>query len=59
MTGWAGGAGIEYAWNKHLTARIEYLHTSYGTRDFAALPRAASAVSAAMDPISLHIVFRF
>lgn len=59
VTGWTAGAGIEYAWNKHLTARIEYLHTSYRSYSFGALPAGRNAISSAMDPVNLHVAFRF
>lgn len=31
MTGWVAGVGVEYAWNKYLTARLEYLHSDFGS----------------------------
>lgn len=59
MAGWSAGAGIEYAWNKRITARIEYLHMGYGSYTFGALPTGQNRVSSAMDPLSLHVAFRF
>lgn len=59
MAGWTAGAGIEYAWNRHLTARIEYLHTSYGTYTFETLPAASNRISSSMNPLGLHVAFRF
>ncbi|MHB1207393.1 MAG: outer membrane protein [Rhodospirillaceae bacterium] len=59
MAGWTVGAGVEYAWNRHLTARVEYLHASYGTYSFETLPPATNRVSPSMDPLSLHVAFRF
>ena len=59
MAGWTAGAGVEYAWNRYLTARIEYLHTSYGAYSFATLPTATNRVSSTMDPLRLHVAFRF
>lgn len=59
IAGWTAGAGIEYAWNRYLTARIEYLHTSYGTYTFDTLPTVSNRISSSMNPLRLHIVFRF
>ena len=31
QTGWTAGAGVEYAFREHWTAKLEYLYTDFGT----------------------------
>ncbi|TDR34846.1 outer membrane protein [Aquamicrobium defluvii] len=33
-TGWAAGAGVEFAWNQHWTTKAEYLHVDLGDIPF-------------------------
>ena len=45
QTGWAAGAGIEWAFSPSLSARLEYLHYDLGTRTlFQSDPGAAGIV---------------
>jgi len=57
MVGWVAGVGVEYAWNKHFKARLQYLHSEYGSYRFGNLPTAQNRISSSMDPVNLHIVF--
>jgi outer membrane immunogenic protein len=42
-TGWAAGAGIEHAFAPNWTARVEYLHTDYGSETYFNSPLGLSA----------------
>ncbi len=59
LNGWAAGGGVEYKWNKMLTARVEYLRVEFGEERFGSLPAAAGEVSAEMDLIKFGLITRF
>lgn len=59
LNGWAAGGGVEYVWNKMLTARIEYVRVEFGDESFSSLPAAAGEVSAEMDLIKFGLITRF
>lgn len=59
LNGWAAGSGVEYVWNKTLTARFEYVHIDFGDERFNSLPTAAGEVSAEMDLIKFGLIKRF
>lgn len=59
LNGWAAGGGVEYVWNKTLTARVEYVHVEFGDESFGSLPAAAGEVSAEMDLIKFGLITRF
>lgn len=59
MVGWVAGGGVEYAWNKTLTARLEYLHSDFGSSDFATLPSGKGQLSSAMNAVNFSIITRF
>lgn len=59
MVGWVAGGGVEYAWNKKITARLEYLHSDFGSADFATLPVADSQLSSSTNAVNFSIISRF
>lgn len=59
LNGWAAGGGVEYVWNKTLTARFEYVRVEFGDESFNSLPAAASEVSAEMDLLKFGLITRF
>jgi outer membrane immunogenic protein len=59
LNGWAAGGGVEYKWNKMLTARVEYVRVEFGEESFASLPASAGDVSAQMDLIKFGLISRF
>lgn len=57
--GWAAGGGVQYAWSKTVTARIEYLHSNFGTADYGSLPLGQRRISSSVSPVTVHIALRF
>jgi outer membrane immunogenic protein len=55
-TGWAAGAGIEHAFAPNWTARLEYLHTDYGTETYFNSP---IGISADTDQVRVGINYLF
>jgi outer membrane immunogenic protein len=55
-TGWAAGAGIEHAFAPNWTARLEYLHTDYGTETYFNSP---VGLSADTDQVRVGINYLF
>ncbi len=44
MTGWAAGAGVDYAATDNVIVRLEYRYTDYGHKDFSVELMAISAL---------------
>jgi outer membrane immunogenic protein len=62
-TGWTAGAGIEYAWSKNWSTKIEYQHFDFGKRDFTVFNAASvpftfnQAVTS--DTVKVGLNYRF
>lgn len=66
LWGWTLGAGVEYAFAQHWTARLDYAFTSYQKMDFVALqwePGASFGADASIKPrsqtVTAGVSFRF
>ncbi|WP_174802288.1 outer membrane protein [Martelella limonii] len=59
MSGWTGGAGVEYLWSNTNGLRLEYRRVQYDSKRFSILPASDDKVSPNMDKLSIGFVRRF
>ncbi len=63
LVGWNAGVGVEYAFNKNWTGRLEYIYDNYGKSvyDFQSLPGgfANRSVSLERNTIRLGVAYKF
>ncbi|RWL93083.1 MAG: porin family protein [Mesorhizobium sp.] len=55
--GWSAGAGVEWAMNRHLSFKAEYLHVDLGKPDFNAATTTTDAID--FDTVRLGINYHF
>lgn len=61
LSGWAAGAGLEYAFAPNWSAKVEYLHVDLDQRDYGGLGCLAGAcrVGTDIDTVRLGVNYRF
>ena len=57
--GWAVGGGIEYAFTRNLSAKTEYLYTSFGSRDLFTGTPYVSRAELSMSMVRAGVNYRF
>ena len=60
-TGWTIGAGLEYAFTNHLTTRIEYRYTDFGSIHgvFSGFPNESLDASLKSHAVRLGLSYKF
>jgi outer membrane immunogenic protein len=58
-TGWAAGAGIEWAFADRWSAKVEYMHLDLGSETYASNILGGVSVDTQLDTVKFGVNYRF